>query len=247
MPALRVLWKACVGFYDETVTFLAGNLAWLALNVPFAIVLVLVLLFAQAFVVPDGAEAAPAVQPFVVAGWLLLFLPTPGGAGLAGLAEVAAGLDAPQLRVLFWPAVRRHWRMATLMFAVSLLVLALLGWNVWFYATVVTGPLRFASVVWLYGLAFWLGMQLYLVPLLLHIPAARLLDLYRRAALITLGHPLYTLVLLVGVVLVSVASILLVPLYALVAGGFVALVQAHAFRAIRRAHGEIVDEETEAA
>lgn len=247
MAALRVLWKACVGFYDETVTFLGGNLAWLALNVPFALALIVLLMFAQAFFVPPGADAELVAQPIVLAAWLLLFLPTPGGAGLAGLAEIAAGLDAPRLRVLFWPTVRRFWRCATLMFFVSLLVIALLGWNVWFYATVVDGWPRVASVLWLYGLIFWLGMQMYLVPLLLHIPEPRLIDLYRRAALITLGHPLYTLLLVVGVVLVGVASILLVPLYALVAGGFVSLVQAHAFRYIRRKHGELPDEEIEPA
>jgi hypothetical protein len=47
--------------------------------------------------------------------------------------------------------------------------------------------------------------------------------------------------------LAAAIGVLLVPVYLLIVGAFVALVQAHAFRAIRRRHGELPDEETEPA
>jgi uncharacterized membrane protein YesL len=143
--------------------------------------------------------------------------------------------------------VRTHWRQATLMFVISLLGTALLLVNMYFYALSSSPWLRVASILWLYVLVFWLGMQLYLVPLLLHLADARPFDVYRRAALITLGHPIATLVLVIAVVLAGLLSVLLLPAYFLVAGSFVALVSAHALRAIRRKLGELPDEEIGAA
>jgi uncharacterized membrane protein YesL len=244
MSGPRVLWRAVVGLWDETLAFLGANLLWFACNLPFGLLLVLLLV---PVALAPGGEAESTAPPFVLAAWLLLFLPTPGMVGLGAVAEVGAGLDAPRTRVLFWPAVRRHWRQATAMFCVSLLGTALLLANMYFYALISSGWLRVASILWLYLLLFWLGMQLYLVPLLLHLGEVRLIDLYRRAALITLGHPISTLVLVIAVVVVGVVSVLLLPAYLLLAGSFVGLVQAHALRAIRRKHGELPDEETEPA
>jgi hypothetical protein len=122
----------------------------------------------------------------------------------------------------------------------------LLG-NVAFYAFVVGAEwLRFASILWLYGTLFWLSVHVYLTPLLLHRPAARLGDLYRRAALIALGHPLASLLLVLALLLLGLASALVLPVYLLVAGAYVALVQAHAFRAVRRLHGDVPADEEEA-
>ncbi len=242
MPALRVLWRSLVSLWDESIPFLGANLLWFLCNLPFA--LLLVLLLVPISLSPGGPDAGGGTAPpLVLVAWLLLFLPTPGSVGLGAVAEVGAGLDAPRTRLLFWPAVRAHWRRATLMFVVSLLGTILLLVNLYFYALSSSPWLRIASILWLYVLLFWLGMQLYLVPLLLHLAEARLFDMYRRAALITLGHPISTLVLVIAVVVVGLLSVLLLPAYFLLAGSFVALVSAHAFRAIRRKLGELPDEE----
>jgi uncharacterized membrane protein YesL len=246
VPAHRVVWKAVVSLWDESITFIGANLLWCACNLPFG--LLLVVLLVPLLVSPTLDEGtATTAPPFLVAGWLLLFLPTPASAGLGAVAAVGAGLDAPRTRSLFWPAVRRHWRRATALFVVSFLGTVLLLANLIFYWRVTTGWLQVASVLWLYALLFWLGMQLYLVPLLLHLEEPRLLDVYRRAALITLGHPFASLFLVIVVALAAVAGVLLIPVYLLVAGSFAALVQAHAFREIRRRHGELPDEEIEPA
>jgi uncharacterized membrane protein YesL len=116
-----------------------------------------------------------------------------------------------------------------------------------FYATVAEGWIRLASIVWLYGLLFWLGMHIYLVPLLLHVAGPRFVDLYRRAVFLTLAHPFYTVMLVLFVALVGLLSLALLPLYPLVTGAYVALIQAYAFRHLRRRHGDLVEEEAEAA
>src|SRR5262249_50745793 len=151
----------------------------------------------------------------VYAAWLALILPTPAAAALGGVARVAAGPDVPRFN-LFWDTLRARWRLALVCFGISFVVTAALLWNVFFYATVSTGWLRFATILWLYGTLFWLSMHVYLVPLMLHIAEPRLFDLYRRAALIALGHPLYTLLLLVIVLVLGFLSVVFLPSYVLV-------------------------------
>jgi uncharacterized membrane protein YesL len=232
MAALRTLWVAVISVYDETLTLVGGNLLWVALNIPFAVILV-----ALGVLLPGASDAGGAQTLLIAVGWLLLLLPTPGSVALGGVARVAAGPDAPRLDV-FWSALRSYWRLASVCSAVSFVVTAALLWNLWFYASL-DSTLRLVFILWLYGLLFWLSMHLYLVPLLLHVSEPRVVDLYRRAALIAIGHPMYTLLLLVGVVIVGLISIIFLPAYVLVCGAYVAMIRAHAFREIRRRHGEL--------
>jgi uncharacterized membrane protein YesL len=241
MAALRTLWKALVGLYEETLVLVLGNLAALALNLPIGLLLfVLVVPFA-------GNEDGGGAQSLLVTiAWLLLFLPTPGNVALSGLALAAAGPDAPRF-TRFRVTLRAHWQLALRCSLLSLVVLLALVANVYFYAVLSTGWLRFVSIVWLYGALFWLSLHLYLVPLLVYVSEPRLVDLYRRAAFISLGHPAYTFLLLVVLLILGLASVVFLPVYVLVTGVFVSLVQAHALREIRRRHGELLDEADEEA
>ena len=233
MAAPRVLWRALVSLYEETLTLLFGNLAWLALNLPLYLLLIVV-------GVPfSGAEEAGGPQALLVlVAWLLLFMPSPGGAGLAALANAAAGPDVPRMAT-FREAVKLRWRLSLVCMLVSLAVAVALIANLYFYAIVGTGWMKYASFLWLYAAVFWLGMHVYLLPLIVHVAEPRLVDLYRRAALITLGHPLYTVVLLIGMLVIGSLTLVFLPVYILVGGAYVALVQAHGFREIRRRHGDL--------
>ncbi|MDQ6669912.1 MAG: hypothetical protein M3069_04050 [Chloroflexota bacterium] len=240
MAALRTLWKALVGLYEETLVLVLGNLAALAFNVPLGLVLVLAgLPFAGA-----GEDGGGPQWLLLVVAWMLPFLPTPGNVALSGLALVAAGTDAPRFGQ-FRTSLRAHWRLALRCLLLSLIVLVALLANVYFYAVLSTGWLRFISIVWLYGALFWLSLHLYLVPLLVYVAEPRLVDLYRRAGLIALGHPAYTLVLLLPLLIVGFVSVVFLPVYVLITNAFVSLVQAHALREVRRRHGELVDEPEE--
>ena len=232
MAALHTMWAAIVSVYDETLTLVGGNLLWVAFNIPVAIVLV-----ALGVLLPGASEAGGVQTLLIAVAWLLLLLPTPASIALGGVARVAAGPDAPRLGV-FWVALRAHWRVACLCSVISVVVSAALIWNIVFYLSV-DSMLRFVSILWLYGLVFWLGMHLYLVPLLLHVSEPRVVDLYRRSALVALGHPIYTLLLLLAIAVVGLISIIFLPAYILVGGAYAAMIRAHAFREIRRRHGEL--------
>ena len=240
MAAFRTIWSTLVGLYEDTLVLVGGNLAALALNLPIGLLLFLVGLL----VLPNNDETYTQLLLLVIAGFMP-FLPTPGNVALAGLTRVAAGPDVPRLWQLR-EVLRSRWRLALRCSAISVLVLAGLMWNVSFYANVGTGWLQFVSILWLYASFFWLSLHIYLVPLMVHVAEPRVFDLYRRATFIAIGHIIYTLILLAILLVVAFAAGVFLPVYALVAGSFISLAQAQAFREIRRRHGDLpveVDEE----
>jgi uncharacterized membrane protein YesL len=232
MPALRVVWLALVSLYDDTVALVVGNLLWLAVNLPFVVL---------AFIGSALVEGVGQGLWLVGLAWLLLVLPTPAGVALGALAGEAAGPDVPR-RAVFWAALRARWRLALACTGVSLVVSLAIAFNIAFYATQTDGLVRLTTILWLYGLWFWLGMHLYVVPLMHHVQQPRVLDIYRRAALITLGHAVPSLFLVLVLVVLGVLSILFLPAYVLVGAAYVALVQAHALREVRRHHGDLAVE-----
>jgi uncharacterized membrane protein YesL len=233
MAGLRTLWAALVGLYDETLVLILGNLAALALNLPIGLALFLIgLPFA------GPAEAGGSQWLLVTIAWLLPFLPTPGNVALGGLAYIAAGPDVPHFAA-FRESLRTHWKLALRCLPVSLVILIALVANTYFYVVFSSGWLRFVSVLWLYGTLFWLSLHIYFVPLLVHVEQPRLVNLYRRSAFVALGHPGYTIVLLIALLAISLLSVVFVPVYVLLAGSLVSLIQAHALREIRRRHGDL--------
>ena len=231
MAALRTLWAALVSLYDETLLLVGGNVAWVVLNLPVLLVLAVIILVVRGI--------ADDTTQWLLIGMaaLLLLAPTPGGVALGGLARVAAGPDAPRFNA-FWATLRARWRLSVVCSVVSIAIGAARVGNVVFYA-MVPGVLKFVTIIWLYGALFWLGMHVYFVPLLLHVAEPRPFDLYRRAALIALGHPLYTVLVLLLVLALGLISVVFLPAYVLIAGAYVAMVQAHALREIRRRHGDL--------
>lgn len=242
MAAFRTLWAAILTLYEETLPLVGGNLAALALNVPlgaalFLLSLPIAPLFGSSQAASDESSGAQWLIALIV--WLMPLLPTPGNVALAGLAQVAAGADLPSFAT-FRSSLRRTWRLTLRCTVVSLVVLVALALNVAFYALVASDWLRFISILWLYGAAFWLSMHLYLGPLTVHVSEPRLFDLYKRAAFITLGHFGYTFVLLLALLALGFVTVLFLPIYVLVGGAFFSLVQVHALRCIRRMHGELL-------
>ncbi|HEY1292536.1 MAG TPA: hypothetical protein VGJ60_05525 [Chloroflexota bacterium] len=238
MAGFRTLWAALVGMYDETLVLVGGNLLAIALNVP----LFLLVIFAASILngEPPAALASAALAT------LMTFMPTPGNLALGGVTQVAASPEIPRLR-LFTTTLRTRWGIAWRCALVSMAVLVALLWNIAFYVNLGPGWPLLVTILWLYATVFWVGMHIYLVPLAVHVSEPRVLDLYRRAAFVCIGHPGYTFVLLVLLLIVTAASVVFLPVYVLLAQSFVSLAQAQALREIRRRHGDLAVETEEEA
>ena len=198
MAGFRTVWEALVGLYEDTLVLVGGNLAAVALNLPLGLA---VLLVGLPFV---SSGEQPTLQWLIAAiAWFATFLPTPGNVALAGVTHAAARHDVPRFGV-FVETLRTRWGVASRCTVVSVVVLVALLWNVSFYLNFGPGWPLLVTIVWLYATLFWLGMHLYLVPLLVHVAEPRVaVDLYRRAAFVTLGHAGYTFILLVLVLLIA--------------------------------------------
>ncbi|HEX8967219.1 MAG TPA: hypothetical protein VF937_05015 [Chloroflexota bacterium] len=234
MAALRTVWSALVSLYEEMLVLVAGNLAALALNLPIGLVLL-----AIALLVVPGGEGSSAQWLVAMIAWLLPFLPTPGNLALANLARVSSGSEIPHFAD-FIDGLRSRWRLGVRSTLVSVLVLAALVWNIVFYVQVGSGWVRFVSILWLYATLSWLSLHVYVIPFAAHVAEPRLFDVYRRAAFVALGHPGYTVALLLALLVVGFAALVFVPVYVLVGGAFISLAQAQALREIRRRHGDLV-------
>src|SRR5204863_7369437 len=128
--------------YQELAPLVLGNLAWVASNLPIFLILAAILLpFAGNVPGTTGPEWV-----LVLIAWLLLFLPNPANLALASLAGVAAGPNVPRIQ-MFWTALRERWRLGLACFAISLLIAVALLANVYFYATLAEGWVRYLAIV----------------------------------------------------------------------------------------------------
>lgn len=65
-------------------------------------------------------------------------------------------------------------------------------------------------------------------------PTPSLVDLYKRAAILALANPIFSLVLLFGTLIAMILSAVAVPIYPLLAMAYVALVGSQGFRVLRQ-------------
>ncbi|MFN8522653.1 MAG: hypothetical protein U0821_06040 [Chloroflexota bacterium] len=237
-----VIWRALVHLYDESLLMLKANLMWFFGSIPlFLLVLGVCWLFVPPTTLPaEGAEeAVPVLWPLMLSAFVLLVVPSPFSTALTALtAEIVEG-ETPEF-ALFWRTLRRWWLRSLLMFAVGAALLGALIFNTSFYASLTDSWLQPVAVVWLYGIVFWLTMQMYLVPIMLAAPEdaagneqASLLVIYKRAAILALANPIFSLVLFLAIVLIMVLCAVALPVYPLVAMSLSSLIGSRALKFLR--------------
>ena len=139
----------------------------------------------------------------------------------------------------FWIGFRLYGWRSTWLFLLQLAAFAIIAAVLRFYWT---SPLELLR--WLAGPVFlilivWLGVQIYLFPLLIVFPEQSTPAIIRRAFIYVITYPLYTLLLLVWMVLLTVICLVLAGPVLLVLFALLALIQTVALRVLRVAHGEI--------
>lgn len=240
IAAAGVLRWAIVGLYDEPLLLLKANLLWFLLSLPLGLPLLLLLLGLFPAVSP---EAPPDwLLPGMLSGLLLLVVPHPASLGMCSLAATMTGRDSPPLAD-FLTGVRAHARLGLALFAIGLSGTLLLAVNLGFYLSLRGNLLQLVAVLWVYLLLFWLLLQLYLAPLVLLLGERRLLHLYRRAAVLVLAHPIYTLTLLLAICGVVVLCVLAWPLFPTFTMALTSLTCARALDLLRRRYGPDPDQE----
>ena len=274
LTGFRVLWRALIHFWDESLLMIRANVTWFVASLPLyvltAAVTGLLLTLAQAWVaVPaDASEGMPTDEasalPWLLAAFILVIMPQPISAGVYAIGNHIVNGETPDFS-LFWRAIRTLWKTALATYAIGAAIFFGLIFNTSFYMSSSLGILHAVAVLWLYAIVYWLSMQTYVMPLMVAAafppppqptgddgwsmdegsrrsaeppPAPEpeylpLLTLYKRAAILALANPLFSLILLGGVILGLMLSGFALPVYPLIVMSFVALIGCCGLRTLR--------------
>ena len=180
--------------------------------------------------------------------WLLASLPlvtlpaaTAGLFALVGrvLAEELEPEQPPARLIEMWHGARRYGLRATLLVALDLAVLLVIGVALQFYGTSPVEVLRYLiGPIGLIGLAV-LAAQLYVMPLLLVRETQPVPLVMREALLMAIGYPAVTISLGLTLLVITLAAAVLAGPILLVYFAFLAVVQSVMLRDIRIRRGEI--------
>lgn len=274
LTGFRVLWRALIHFWDESLLMIRANVTWFVVSLPLYFVTVavtgLLLTLAQAWVtVPaEAGEGMPTDEasalPWLLAAFIMVIMPQPISVGVYALANHVVGEETPDFS-LFWRAIRRLWKTALATYAIGAALFFGLIFNTSFYMSSSIGILNAVAVLWLYAIVYWLSLQTYVLPLMVaaafppppqpvgddgwsmdegsrrssepppppdpeYLP---LLTIYKRAAILALANPLFSLILLFGIIVGLALSGFALPVYPLIVMSFVALIGCRGLRTLR--------------
>lgn len=212
-----IIWRAVVDVYGELFPMVGMNLLWLLLSIP--IVAVLTLLLALVRVPPEIA--------FLLAMLFAVLAPSPASIGIHNYANQLVKEERVEFD-LFWSGLKTLGLRSLGLLAISAVVTILLGVNLAFYLNSSVRLLQFVAILWFYVLILWFTMLLYMNPLLVeqHTKSYRLI--LRNAFVLAIDNIIPSLLLLIVLVVVSVVSIGVTLLVALVSGALVADIQTRA-------------------
>ena len=181
---LRAVGSACSQVFSHLALSFGGNLLAMLLSLPIVLVLFVAAFLARSLgVVPLGIAV------------LVGALPNPACMGLQTLARELAHGQAADFREQ-WQALRTYWRAGLRAWLIAAVITVICALNVAFYATRAVSPASGLHTVaapllllWALFLLFWLGIHLYVAPLLLAQVEPRVLLAYRNAAVLMLSRP----------------------------------------------------------
>jgi len=185
----RAVGSACHQVFTHLALSFGGNVLAMLLSLPIVLVSVVVAFFAHSLsVVPLGIAI------------LVGALPNPACMGLQTLTRELARGNAPYFREQ-WQGLRAYWRVGLRAWLIAAAITITCALNMAFYARqaanpatswhAVAAPLFF---VWALVLLLWLGVHLYVAPLLLAQTEASVLLAYRNAFVVMLSRPLASLI-----------------------------------------------------
>ena len=194
-----------------------------------------------------AVAAAVALALFAAGGpwWAAPVIAIPAGPATLALAEVCRRLVRirPVDRLDYMETLKRWWKQGLVLSAIAMVVLALAVVNALFYLQQASSALRIVSVLWIYLVIFWLGMQFFVYSFFVALVEPRVGHCYKMAALSALANPLYSALLLLLGILLTVVSIALPILLILVWPALMAMLGEHGLRLLlQRAGAEEKDE-----
>jgi uncharacterized membrane protein YesL len=217
-----------VDAYNELFPVVGMNLLWLLFNVPLAVVgLVVVQIGTVTLGIDEDSRTAASLIFSLLLAVLLTLGPNPAAAGIYLWANRLVKEERVEFS-LFWEGLRTYWRQALVLFLISAIGLLLLVVNALFYLRSESTPLRIFGIVWVYAIVVWMGMQIYQLPLLIEQDDKRIRLVLRNSLFLSMANVVPTLTLLIVCSVLTVLSLALTLLIALLTGSVIALITTRA-------------------
>jgi uncharacterized membrane protein YesL len=114
----------------------------------------------------------------------------------------------------YWQAFRQYFGKSWLLFLPSAVALFLIGFNFAWYGLTFpeAGWSQWVQGAWLAVFALWSAVGFYIMPFLIMQEEKRVRTAIRNAALVAVSNPVYTLILLLFGVLLTVVNLVIIPL-----------------------------------
>lgn len=217
MKAFVIAGRALLGFYNDLFVFVAMSLLWWLSGGFFVAGAALV-----GFVLFTGGG------PW----WLAPVVAIPAGPAIIALASATRHTVRGRAadRRDYFDALRTNWKAGLTLSALGMVVLSLLLLNLIFYAFQENETLRLVSILWIYLLFFWGGIQFYVYPFYLALERPSLGQSLRMSALAAFANPLFSLLLVVIALALTVLNVVLVVLVVIAWPALMSLLGEHALR-----------------
>jgi uncharacterized membrane protein YesL len=220
MNPFAILWRSVVEVYDNLFPLVGMNLLWLVLSIPLVLVVTGILLLFRL----DNTIAFPIAILFAI------LAPNPGSIGIHNYANRLVHDELLDFG-LFWSGLRQYWRKSLVLALLAVVGAAILGVNIYFYVNSESQILRIFAILWLYAIVLWAMMCLYMSPLLLEQENKSIVLIVKNSFLLCLDNLIPSIVILIILVAVSLLSIVIALLVALVTGSLAAMVETQAVHA----------------
>jgi hypothetical protein len=238
--ALSVTWFALRATYDDLFALTGMGLIW----------------FLAAVALPMGVAGLTAQtlpwQASMALTALSLTLAPPVTAALYHVAWYLAHERRIEF-VFFWHGFKEYfgwsWKVAGVMLVTGAIVAA----DVLFFINAPSGFLKTVGlIVMLWMLVFWIGIQVYLFPLMVALEEKRLGQMFKNSAQLVIAFPLFCLLMVLIAVLSTALSVVLVLLVISIWMPFIAILFSRAFASswdeavrIQQRHQEANEQEPE--
>lgn len=209
MNIFRTFWKSVRELFDDLFILAIINVLWVLINAP-------------AFLILGAAVSSGSFGLIGLALLLSVISLGPSNAGLYTVAERVTEGRTSSWRD-FIAGLRANAKRSWQVYGLWMIGLILILFNLQFYGLNGSQLSAFVSIIFLYLLVVWLGILIYLGPLMLIQIDKRLRVLARNAVLMTIGRPLFTLGTLILMAIILVSSIWLVILLFMATFSFLAL------------------------
>lgn len=220
MNPFALIWKSIKEVYDNLFPLVGMNLLWLVLSVPLIILVSGILLVFRL----DSTAAFTAATLFATLG------PNPASIGIHRFANGLVHEEIIDFS-LYWSGLRDYWRRSLVLSLLGVIGTSILGVNLYFYLSTDSQVLHIFAILWLYAIILWAMMLLYMAPLLVEQQNKGIFLIVKNAFLLAIDNLPSSFVILVVLLAISLVSIPIALLLALVTAAFVAMVETQAVNA----------------